>query len=143
MNEDAEQIEARLRREPGQEIEWIRQNNLIYGGLIGVAVVLIQPFLTVASLDVPATVSVVAFAVAIPVLAALLMLNAQEAFQRRVARSLFVDIVKAVAQSSAFVGVVAAFWHIDWIAGLAILISTAAGVAVHSAGYWRLIRDRP
>jgi hypothetical protein len=32
--------------DPAQEQEWLRQNNLIYGGLIGIGVVLVQPFLT-------------------------------------------------------------------------------------------------
>jgi hypothetical protein len=52
--------------DPAQEQEWLRQNNLIYGGLIGIGVVLVQPFLTAASLDLSATICVVAFSVAIP-----------------------------------------------------------------------------
>jgi uncharacterized membrane protein len=89
MKEDAEQVIARLRQDPGQEQEWLRQNNLIYGGLIGVGVVLVQPFLTAGSLDVPATICVLAFSVAIPILAALVMLNQQEAFRRRATASRF------------------------------------------------------
>jgi hypothetical protein len=46
--------------DPAQEQEWLRQNNLIYGGLIGIGVVLVQPFLTAASLDLSATICVVA-----------------------------------------------------------------------------------
>lgn len=142
MQEDAEQMVARLQRDPGQQQEWLRQNNLIYGGLIGGGVVLVQPFLTAASLDLPATISVVAFSLAIPILAALLMLNHQEAFRHRAATSRFVDLGKATAQLFAFVGVVAAFWHILWIAGLGILAGAIVGLAVHSAGYTRLELDR-
>ncbi len=47
----------------------------MYGGLIAGGVALVQPFLTAASLDPPATISVVAFSVAIPLLAALLLVN--------------------------------------------------------------------
>ena len=34
-----------MNTDPEQEQEWLRQNNLIYGGLIGIGVVLVQPFL--------------------------------------------------------------------------------------------------
>jgi hypothetical protein len=52
-----------------QEQEWLRQLSLIYGGLILIGVYLVQPFLTAASLDLSAKVCVVAFSVAIPLLA--------------------------------------------------------------------------
>jgi uncharacterized membrane protein len=73
-----------VRADPAQEQEWLRQNNLIYSGLIGIGVVMIQPFLTAASLDLTAKICVVAFSVAIPLLAALVMVNRQEAFRGRV-----------------------------------------------------------
>jgi hypothetical protein len=39
-------------------------------------------------------------------------------------------------------GVVAGFWHVLWLAGVGIVASGLVGVGVHSAGYWRLERDR-
>ena len=65
LREDAEHMETRFREDPRQVREWLRQNNLIYGGLIGIGVIIMQPFLTAPSLDAPATISVVAFALAI------------------------------------------------------------------------------
>ncbi|HEV8556497.1 MAG TPA: hypothetical protein VGR06_08900 [Actinophytocola sp.] len=130
-----------LRRVAGQEEEWLRQSNLAYGGLIGVGIVMVQQFLTAPSLDLPARICVITFAVAIPLLAALVMVNRQEAFRRRATKSILVSITKAVAQSSAFAGIVAGFWHISWIAGVAVLASAILGMAVHSAGYVRLERD--
>ena len=50
MNEDPRQVQERL-----------RQNNLIYGGLIAIGVALVQPFLTAASLDLSARICMVAF----------------------------------------------------------------------------------
>ena len=141
MREDAEQIVARLTKDPAQQQEWLRENNLIYGGLIGVGVVLVQPFLTAAALDLPAAICVVAFALAIPLLAALLMLSHQEVFRRRATTSLVVDVTKAAAQMAAFVGVVAAFWHIQWIAGAGLLASALVAVGMHSAGFTRLEID--
>jgi hypothetical protein len=119
----------------GHEREWIRQNSLVYAGLMFIGVYLVQPFLTAASLDVSAKICVVAFAVAIPLLAALLMVTWQEAFRRRMTSSVVVPVAKAVAQASASVGVVAGFWHIYWIAGVVLLAAALAALGVHSAGF--------
>ena len=75
LQEDAEQLEKQYRHDPRYVRQWLRQNNLIYGGFIAIGVVIVQPFLTGAELDGPATVSVVAFSLAIPLLAAPIMLN--------------------------------------------------------------------
>ena len=37
--------EQQAAQEPEQQREWIRQNNVIYGALIAVGLVLVQPFL--------------------------------------------------------------------------------------------------
>jgi hypothetical protein len=131
---------VRVKEDSEQTQEWIRQNNLIYGGLIGIGVVMVQPFLTAASLDLSAKICIVAFSVAIPLLAALVLVNRQEAFRRRATTSGLVETARVVGQVCAFVGVVAGFWHILWIAGVGMLVSGIVGVAVHSAGYWRLER---
>ena len=103
---------------------------------------MIQPFLTAASLDTSAKTCVVAFSVAIPLLAALVMVNRHEAFRRRFTPSITVTITQAVAQFAAFVGIVAGFWHITWVAGVAFLSAALVAVLVHSAGYWRLEADQ-
>jgi hypothetical protein len=131
VNEDVKQVQ-----------ETLRQLNLIYSGLIVIGVYLVQPFLTAGTLDLSATVCVIAFAVAIPLLAALVVINRQEAFRRRMSGSVLVTITQVVAQNCAFLGVVAGFWHILWIAGVVMLVSGLLAVAVHTAGYWRLERDR-
>jgi hypothetical protein len=138
MSEDAEW----LRQDPEQEQEWLRQLSLIYGGLILIGLYMVQPFLTATSLDLSAKICVIAFSVAIPLLAALVVLNRQEAFRRRVSKSVVATIARVVAQDLAFVGVVAGFWHIYWIAGVGMLAGGIVGVGVHSAGYWRLEREQ-
>jgi len=110
-----------VKADPEQEQEWLRQLSLIYSGLIGIGVVMVQPFLTAASLDLSAKICVVAFSVAIPLLAALVIVNRQEAFRRRMTKSVSVAIAQVVARTSAGVGVVAGFWHILWIAGVGML----------------------
>jgi hypothetical protein len=49
-----------------------------------------------------------------------------------------VTVAQAVAQSAAFVGIVAGFWHITWVAGVTFLVSGLVAVGIHSAGFWRL-----
>jgi hypothetical protein len=38
---------------PGTGPEWLRQSNLIYGGLIVIGAYMVTPFLTASSLDEP------------------------------------------------------------------------------------------
>jgi len=70
------------------------------------------------------------------------MINQHEAFRRRATKSALVATAQVVAQVCAFVGVVAGFWHIMWIAGVVLLASAMVGVALHTVGYWRLERDQ-
>jgi hypothetical protein len=76
--------------------------------------------------------------VAIPLLAALVIVNRQEAFRRRMTTSVLVTIAQVTAQTCAFVGVVAGFWHILWIAGVGLLASgiVAVGCFRQGAGAW-------
>jgi hypothetical protein len=138
MNEDGKEIEARLRRDPGLQQEWLRQDSLIYGGLIAGCVALLQPFLTATTLDLTATIAVVSFSVAIPLLAALLMINQHEAFRHRPAGMRVLSITKGVAQGVAMLGVAAAFWHIYWLAGVGLVVSGLVAVLIHAAGFTRL-----
>ena len=135
VEEDA----AWLRQHPRREQEWLQQLSLIYSGLILIGVYMVQPFLTAASLDLSARICVVAFSVAVPLLAALVLVNQQEAFRRRATTSVLAVLARVVAQNCAFVGVVAGFWHIYWIAGVGVL---AGGLVGHSAGYTRLERNQ-
>ena len=134
---DAERLEAAATTgEAGEEA--VRQVGVIYAGLIAVALVMIQPFLGNASLDVAGKISVISFAIAIPLLAALTMVNRQETFRRRRTSSITVTVAQSVAQGAAFVGVVAGFWHIDWVAGLCFLVTGLVAIFVHSAGWVKL-----
>ena len=87
-----------MRQDPAQEQEWVRQNNLIYGALIAIGVFMVQPFLTATSLDLSAKICVVAFSVAIPLLAALVLVNRQEAFRRRRTTSVLVSATQVVGE---------------------------------------------
>ena len=87
----AERMKAEVLAGPMTQ-EVVRQLGLIYGGLILIGVYMVQPFLTAPSLDTSAKVSIVAFSVAIPLLAALVMVNRQEAFRGRLTTSVTVTV---------------------------------------------------
>jgi len=131
----AERYVEDLTRDPRQIQEWLGEKDLTYGGLIGIGVIMVQPFLGNATLDRPGMICVVAFALAIPLLAALVLLNRQESFRRRFARSPLVATGQGLGQLAAFVGIVAGFWHIHWIAGVVTLASAVFAMGVHSAGF--------
>jgi hypothetical protein len=130
-------------RWPRQQEEILRQQNLMHGGLIAIGIVMVQPFLTAppGSFDLSARICVIAFSVAIPILAALVVVNSQETYRRRLTSSMFVRVARVVAFAAGFTGVVASFWHITPIAGVGILVASVVGIGVQSAGYVRVERD--
>jgi hypothetical protein len=135
--EEAERLGRSITEDPELGAEWLRQENLIYGGLMAIGIVMVQALLPY-PLDTSAMTCVLAFAVAIPLLAALIMVNRQEQFRRRRTSSHIVAGAKAVSQGAAFVGLVAGFWHLDWIAGVVVLGTSLIAVGVHSAGFTAL-----
>jgi hypothetical protein len=141
---EAEWLARHITQDPELQQEWLRQDNLAYGGLIAIGIVLVQPFVAGASLDPSGMVCAVAFAIAIPLLAALVLVNRQETLRRRRTSSRIVAVARATAQAAAFVGVVAGFWHVHWVAGVGVLVSALVAVGVQSAGVTRLeLGERP
>ncbi|MFC6085983.1 hypothetical protein [Sphaerisporangium aureirubrum] len=120
---------------------WLQQDNLIYLGLIGLGIVLVQPFLTVESLDTSAMVCVLAFSISIPLMAFLIMINQLQTQHRHTTYSNYLALTKTVAVLSACAGVVAAFWHITWLAGVVVSVAATLGLGIYSAHYIRIERD--
>lgn len=117
---------------------WLRQSSLILGGLIGVGIVFVQPYLTAPELSVASQVCVIAFAVSIPLLAALILVNAHEKEYERLCDSRAVAIARPVALLSGVVGLAAGFWEVSEHAALTLIVSGIMAGGVHSAGYVRL-----
>jgi hypothetical protein len=124
-----------------KKADWFQQNNLVYLGLIGIGVVIVQPFLTAQPLDLSAEICVVAFSLAIPLLSILVMLTHLQASHHNPLSSFTQGVAKAVGLASASVGLVAAFWHVLWIAGVVVLVSGIAGFALYITYYRRLERN--
>jgi hypothetical protein len=105
--------------------------------LIIIGVYMVQPFLLAGSLDASATVCVIAFAIAIPLLAALALIDRPQVVRRRSMAAAAVFMAQLVAQWSAYAGVVAGFWHISRVAGVAVVASGLVGALVVWVGYVR------
>ncbi len=123
--------------------EWIRQSNTILAGLIGISVVILQALIAIKAQDPAARVALVAFALALPMLSVLVMLNVTLAKVRYASFPAYVTLAYVLGEGSAVVGVVAAFWHVSWVAGLLILLSSVAGIGIFFAYSRQLQKDNP
>ena len=121
--------------------EWTQQTTAVFAGLIGIGLIIVQAFLSSGASDTPATISVLAFALAIPLLAALVMLNNAQAGYKYVSYPWYYSLAIMFSEMCAFVGVAAAFWHLSWIAGVLVTISGVFGLALYIAFSARLEKD--
>src|SRR5215469_10253639 len=80
-----------------QKQGWLQQDNLIYLGLIGIGVVIMQPFIAAAALDLPSKICVVAFSLAIPLLAVLVMLTQVQSLQHYASYPGYLVVAKTLA----------------------------------------------
>lgn len=121
--------------------EWLRTDTIMNGALIVLGVYILQAFLSSSATDVAARVSVAAWAVAIPLLGFLVMVNlAQETF-RYGSFPLYLVLARGLAQGAAVIGFVAAVWHL-WMPASVVLIATGlGGLVLYRVYYGRLERD--
>ena len=123
--------------------EWVKEVHGIYAGLIAIGIVMIQPFMYQNEyIGTAAIVCVVSFAICIPLLAALLLLNFSEDFHRHLSDSKAVAVVRAVGQIAGGTGVIAGFWHINPVAGMVSAVGCVLGLVVYTVGYEALSRKR-
>ena len=123
--------------------EWIRAETVVNAGLIIVGVYIVQSLLAANYTDIAARTSVVAWAVAIPLLAALAMLNVAQERYRYASYPTYLLIARAIAQASAATGLIAAFWHIWMPAGIVVVASALAAFGLYALYSHRLEKDNP
>lgn len=123
--------------------EWIRAEAVINAGLIIVGVYIVQSLLAANFADIAARISVVAWAVAIPLLAALGMLNVAQERYRYASYPIYLLTARAIAQASAATGLVSAFWHIWMPAGIVVVVSAIAALGLYALYSHRLEKDNP
>ncbi|MFI6365324.1 hypothetical protein ACIBG0_21505 [Nocardia sp. NPDC050630] len=120
---------------PAEKKKLAKQNSLMYGGLIAIGVVILQGFLTASPLGTSGRISMIAFAISLPLLAVLLMLDEWQSGEQAPSPSMTDEAAKAIALLSSLVGVVAAFWHIDWSAGVAVIAAGVVALGVYGTHF--------
>ena len=108
----------------------VQQTDLVYAGLAGVALVFVQSYVSLPILDTAATVSIVAFAIALPLLGALSVLNAIQGGYRRAPFPWWMTVAVTVALGASAVGIVAALWHVSIPAALAATLTALMAFAL-------------
>jgi hypothetical protein len=101
----------------------LEQTDLVYAGLAGVALIFVQSYSSLPSLDVAATVSILAFAVALPLLGALSVLNAVQGGYRSAPFPWWMTVAVLVALSASAIGIAAAFWHVSAAAAVVAVVT--------------------
>jgi hypothetical protein len=96
-------------------------------GLGGAGLVFIQAFIPLGMIDLPVTISILAFAVSLPLLGTNLL---AVTVSRKYATSKMAHSLFWLGVLGAGVGITAAFWHASWIAGLLFIASDSITIAV-------------
>ena len=109
----------------------VKQTDLVYAALAGIAVVFVQDYVSMAELNAAATVSLVAYAIALPLLGALSAMNAIQGGYRYAPFPWWMTLAVVVALGASLVGLVAAFWSVSFVAGgLVLAMATVATITV-------------
>jgi hypothetical protein len=121
-----------------QQEKWIRELDLIYLGLITIGAIIVQPFIMAQSLDVSARICILAISLALPLLAFLVLINQVRSLYHIAFEPPYLAVAKGIGLLSACVGVIAAFWHMFWMAGVLASVSGIAGGVFYTLYYRRL-----
>lgn len=103
---------------------------MIAGGLVAFSLIMIQAFISLGQPDTPTLISIIAFAIAIPMLVFSFLLNELFHITTKLEVTRGYRFIWSLGIFSSIVGIVAAFWHISWYAGLAMIISGFIGSIV-------------
>ncbi len=106
-----------------------------------VGVYLVQTFLGTGVTDLAARISIIGWAVAIPLLAALAMLNLVREWYRYTSYPVYWGIAWAVAHGAAVIALGAAFWHIWFPAAIVLTLSGVIGIVLYQVSVRRLLTD--
>lgn len=111
--------------------------NLYAGGLVIIILVILQDLISLGKLDLASYISILAFAIALPLLCGTLVINAVESkYQYSSPHAKILKVIHVafgIGVTLGLVGVAAAFWHISWIAGIVFIIALVVAIVVHAA----------
>jgi hypothetical protein len=112
-----------------------KYDRVMSGGLIAFSLIIVQAFIATGLTDLASYISIIAFAIAIPMLAMHVFtyssLDWFACFKARFKAPASVGISFLGGCLIDVIGLVAAFWHISWIAGLLFIMSGIVGYLVY------------
>lgn len=118
---------------------------LICGGFLAISVVIMQVFISTGvftsskAFDIPSLISVLAFALALPLLSLRLLVTFEDASRKyTIEDTLGLKATYWLSILAAPVGIVAAFWHLSLSAGILVLVSIIVGVVLYAQYALRL-----
>ena len=120
-----------------------QQTDLVYAALAAIAIVFIQDYVAMVELGAAATVSLFAFATALPLLGALSILSVVQAGYRFTMFPWWMTIAVSVALGASLVGIVAAFWSVSAAAGGVVLVTAMVATILVVAYRNNLDRANP
>ena len=104
--------------------------SMISAGLIAFSLIIIQAFISIDKFDIFTFISVIAFAVAIPMLVFNFLLNKLFSVSKNLELTKGYRFVWFTALFSSLIGIITAFWHMSPFAGGAIIISGLIGLVI-------------
>lgn len=104
---------------------------LAVAGLIGFSLIIVQAFIATGLTDPASYISVIASAIAIPLMAAFVFQYRREmsSIPLRLPPSVVIAYCGGIVVD--LIGIDAAFWHISWIAGLLSIVSGGVALVVY------------
>ncbi len=121
--------------------ELLRFDTLMDVALIVLGVYILQAFTSTNVTDTAARVSIVAWAIAIPLLAFLALLNRTQEAVRYSSIPLYLVAARGLALGAAVLGFGAAVWHLWMPASIVLIASGLVGLFLYRAYEARLRRD--
>ncbi|MBI4618282.1 MAG: hypothetical protein HY720_32080 [Planctomycetes bacterium] len=109
--------------------EGAQYNQVVFAGLLAVGLIIMQDFFLLDEPDPAAWVSVASFAVAIPLLATMAIANRSLENLPEGAVPWYMTAIAVLGVLGAYVGTIAAFWHVRWWAGALFGTSSLVGLA--------------
>jgi len=121
--QDSKQIDDQEKRRVDVER---RQAKLLYSGMITLATIVLQAFISAGLPDVASFISVLAFALVLPIMGACIFVLNDPKLDRNKVSHFFATLMTwtpPIGCLFIFIGLVAALWHLSWIMGVVSLIS--------------------
>lgn len=117
---------------------WNNQVILYCSGLIAISLITLQDYISIGIADIPILVSLIAFSIAIPLLASRIILAKWEidcGYHNLWHYKNLLTTSTLFGASCALIGIAAAFWHVSWIAGVLFLVASIVSFIIYNNAF--------